>query len=1054
MTKPRSPWLVAFLTAVVGGTILAASLGHDLAHGLPSLSIVLLGLLARQAWQVPALAALATLFIFFDPNFEHSAAGSPADFLEHGLAVSAVWVVALLIHWVHAGKLKIASSGKRLRQALDAAMDAIISIDEQGRVTYFNDSAAAMFGLKRRDILGQDLAAQIIPPQYRAAHKRGLRRAVARAEASAGAKRVELTALRADGSEFPIELTISESHDRPKRFTAFIRDLTHERRITDEMKRARDEAIAANTTKTRFLTHMSRDLRTPLTTILGYTQMLLSGAADTNRETQLEYLGNIGDAGEKLQETVDRLLAISQASSVVMDANAEHRHLFDLAPDMICVCRDDRISAINEAGVDMIGANCPEDIIGRMLSDFVTFEHATNMIRGGSGVSGDGLRFEATIDNPGGEPRFIEIAQLEIEYEGQPAEMFVGRDITKEKRAKRELNNQRDLFSILHETAVVANNASSPEEAIGEVLAVVCAHTGWPVGHAYMMDADDEGTLSSSRIWHFDDETPYRELRQVTEATHFGPGQGLPGRVLESGAPLWIPDIRQDGNFPRASLLKRTEITSVFAFPVLIVERVVGVLEFFTPRSDRPDKLLFDALNQIGTQLGRVIERERAEALLIRQANFDPLTELPNRALAMDRLTQALQMASRDGQSVVVVSVDLDDFKKVNDTLGHTAGDRLIIEAARRLERNLRKSDTVASLGGDEFLVIFKDIGGSARAGELADKLLASLRQPFDFDGTQVFVSASLGIAVYPEDGDDAQGLLRQADIAMFSAKSSGRDTYRFFSPEMNADSQNRLRMDTRLRYALDGGELFPVYQPIVETVSGHPMALETLLRWENPELGFVRPDQFIPLAESSGEIIRIGSWLIDQACRDLRHIKDQGFPHLRIAINISPKQFMRGAILTDVRRALAATGLAPADLELEVTEGLLMIDTPEIIETLHELHAMGVGLSIDDFGTGYSSLSYLRRYPFDTLKIDKSFVDGLHDQAENAALVAGIISMSHAMGLKVICEGVETPEELRFLEHHDGDFIQGYLFGKPQTLAPAAEALKELVRDDLLMEA
>ncbi len=1045
------------MVVAMTGIVAVTALGYNFLYGLPSLATVLLGLLVRQTWQIFGLAVLATLWVLIDPNFHHTTGVS--DIIEHGLAVTAVWVAAALIYRIRKNDLQARTAEHHQQRVLDAAMDAIISIDDTGRVTYFNQSAETMFGITRDRVLGHDLADIIIPEDNRNAHRQGLSAALNNSGAELLKRRVEISALRADGGEFPIELTITENRQSRQRFTAFIRDLTDIKNAARDMTIARDEAIAANQTKTRFLANISRELRTPLTTILGYSELALSADGNALNQVTRDYLAYIRIAGETLQETVDRLLAISHAGTLVGDEDHHHQQLFDLTPDMICICRAGRVATINQAGLDMLDAEGTGQIIGRVFTDFLHEEdrlrigtHATEAdpSQGNNGP----VRTLVRIPRDDGSHRNVEMSELVIEFENHPATMIVGRDVTSEMRSRRESNRQRKLLSILHETTVIANNAANPKDAIGAVLREVCTQTGWPVGHAYLLDTDDNGILRSSGIWHFDVEQPYRELRQVTESTTFHFGEGLPGEVLREAAPLWIADVKVAPNFPRARQLTHTDIKSVFAFPVLAGPKVVGVLEFFSPRDNRPDDLLFNALNHIGTQVGRVLEREKAKALLIRQANFDPLTGLPNRVLAMDRLTQSIQMANRDGQAVVVISVDLDDFKKVNDSLGHEAGDRIIVEAARRLETSLRKSDTVANLGGDEFLVVIKDIPNGGRAAALADKLLATLRNPFSIDGTQIFVSASLGISVFPSDGEDAPALLRHADAAMFSAKSAGRDTYRFFSPEMNANSQRLLSMDTHLRYALDAGELYPVYQPIVDTVSGHPVALETLLRWENPELGFVRPDQFIPVAENSGEIIRIGSWLIDQACQDLLSLKHQGFPHLRIAINISPKQFMRGTILKDVRHALEHTGLAPNDLELEVTEGLLMIDTPEIIDTLRALHDMGVGLSIDDFGTGYSSLSYLRRYPFDTLKIDKSFIDGVTDDSENAALVAGIISMSHAMGMKVICEGVENPPEHAFLERHQGDYIQGYLFGKPDTLPNAVATLHDLQADDLLLEA
>jgi diguanylate cyclase (GGDEF)-like protein/PAS domain S-box-containing protein len=1049
--KVNRTWTTGILVAVMVATVSSGALGYGVAHGVPSLAVVLLGLVTRQSWQLFILAVLATILIFIDPNFEHGL--GPRDVFEHGLAVASVWVAAFLIHRILQRDRREVATNQSQLQVLDAALDGIISIDESGRVNYINTSAAEMFGVEKGDIWGCDLAEVIIPERYRTAHREGLKRA-REENLELSTRRFELPASRPDGSEFPIELTITENRHSQQRFTAFIRDLTESRRMATEMTMARDEAIAANNIKARFLGNISRELRAPLTTILGYAELTLNETRDQVGERAAEYLSNIQGAGEALRESVDRLLAISHASSLANEMSSDQKHLFDLTPDMICICHDGRVASINQAGVELIGAESTEAIIGRLITDFVDRDDHRYFEAGPATDSRERVRFPVRLACLNGESREVDVFEQGIEFEGRPATLIVGRDITIEMSSKREMNRQRKLLKILHETAVIANNASNSQEAISEALSTVCAETDWPVGHAYMVTTDGSDVLESSRIWHFREAARYQELRRVTEASSFSRGQGLPGRVMAAGRPMWIADIRNDPNFPRATLLKDTEIKAAFGFPMLTGAKVVGVLEFFSPNDKQPDEVLFNALNQIGTQLGRVIERENAEAQMIRQANFDPLTDLPNRALVTDRLTQALRMVERDKQTVIVISVDLDDFKKVNDTLGHAAGDQIIVEAAGRVKSVLRKSDTVASLGGDEFLVVVKEFTNGERAAKVAEKLMSALRNPFPVGDTQVFVSASLGIAVFPGDGDDAQTLMRNAGVAMYSAKTAGRDTYQFFSPEMNANSHRLLTVDTNLRYALAAGELYSVYQPIVDTITGHPVALETLLRWENPELGFVPPDQFISIAENSGEILRIGSWLIQRATQDLLTLKRQGFPDLRIAINISPKQFIRGGILNDVRQALQRTGLSSHDLELEVTEGLLMTDEPEVNSTLAELHQMGVSLSIDDFGTGYSSLSYLRRYPFDTLKIDKSFVDGLSEGSENAALVAGIISMSHAMRMKVICEGVENRTELAFLERHGGDFIQGYYFGKPMKLGDVGRRLSELTSDDLLFDA
>ncbi|MGB0747216.1 MAG: bifunctional diguanylate cyclase/phosphodiesterase [Magnetospiraceae bacterium] len=423
--------------------------------------------------------------------------------------------------------------------------------------------------------------------------------------------------------------------------------------------------------------------------------------------------------------------------------------------------------------------------------------------------------------------------------------------------------------------------------------------------------------------------------------------------------------------------------------------------------------------------------RKEQESRLLHQANYDALTDLPNRLLAMDRLNVALREARRDKTIVAVLFIDLDGFKKVNDTLGHEAGDKLLVEASRRMTDIVRNADTVARLGGDEFLIILGSLPNAKPAEVVADQLLTVLRDRFSLEGQEIFVSASIGITLYPEDSDDAQVLLRNADAAMYQAKEAGRSTYRFFTAAMNQQAVARLEMETQLRRALARGEFFLNYQPLFDAQTGVPVGAEALMRWNNDALGMVPPDQFIPLAEDMGIIVEIGDWLLETVCKKAREWSDRGHP-LRLAVNISPRQFRDGVIVDQVLKVIRA-GYIPANLlEIEVTEGLLLKDCVDPEITVGSLKDIGVRLSVDDFGTGYSSLSYLKQFQFDTLKIDKEFVSGVTTDVDHETLVRTIIAMARALGLSIIAEGVETEAQAEFLRAQGCDILQGYLFQKP----------------------
>ncbi|MEC7815260.1 MAG: EAL domain-containing protein [Pseudomonadota bacterium] len=424
--------------------------------------------------------------------------------------------------------------------------------------------------------------------------------------------------------------------------------------------------------------------------------------------------------------------------------------------------------------------------------------------------------------------------------------------------------------------------------------------------------------------------------------------------------------------------------------------------------------------------------RKRYEQQLLRQANYDILTGLPNRMLALDRLKLALAQARRDDTEVGVMFLDLDNFKHINDTLGHDAGDTLLVEAARRVSSCLRGTSTVARLGGDEFLVILPGLAGPDASCQVAERILKTFARPFMLNGQEVFVTTSIGIATFPIDSDNSGTLLQHADAAMYQAKHKGKSAYARFTPEMTEVSHERLQMESHMRKALELGEFELYFQPIVDTPTGKLIAAEALLRWNNPAMGLVMPDRFIPLAEETGMIIPIGQWVIEEACRVAQSWQAMAGYEIGVAVNVSPRQFRDPSFTDIVMRALNQAGLEPELLELEITERLILDNSIETADILRQLDRSGVRLSVDDFGTGYSALSYLKSYPFDTLKIDKSFVQDVLNEADDASLVRAIINMAHSLGLKVVAEGVEEEAQTHFLRAERCDYAQGYFYSRP----------------------
>ncbi|MFL6582829.1 MAG: putative bifunctional diguanylate cyclase/phosphodiesterase [Burkholderiales bacterium] len=430
-----------------------------------------------------------------------------------------------------------------------------------------------------------------------------------------------------------------------------------------------------------------------------------------------------------------------------------------------------------------------------------------------------------------------------------------------------------------------------------------------------------------------------------------------------------------------------------------------------------------------------VTERMRAEERVQYLANYDVLTGLPNRSLMQDRLTQTVANAHRNRLRVALMHIDLDRFKVVNETLGHYVGDVLLKQAAERMRKMTNGADTVARVGGDEFTIVFPHVTSLQTLSAAAEILLDDLARPFPGDGQELFVSASVGISIYPDDASTADELIKHADAAMSTAKQVGRNNFQFFTPGMNHEAEDRMLIEAGLRNAIQRDELSLVYQPKIDLATRRMFGAEALLRWKHPKLGMISPSHFVPVAEEVGLVGQIGEWVLHTACRQIRQWQDAGYS-LQLAVNVSARQFQDYDVAELVKDILRDTGVLAQNLEIELTESAVMSDAESSIVTLERLAALGVQIAIDDFGTGYSSLSYLKRLPLDVLKIDQSFVRDISSDPNDAAIVRAIITLARSLGIKVIAEGVENEAQLAFLNAYGCNYAQGYLFGKPLTAA------------------
>jgi diguanylate cyclase (GGDEF)-like protein len=498
---------------------------------------------------------------------------------------------------------------------------------------------------------------------------------------------------------------------------------------------------------------------------------------------------------------------------------------------------------------------------------------------------------------------------------------------------------------------------------------------------------------------------------------------------------------------------RRQLAIKLLALAAVVLFLSVAIHTVFRYRVLQPVQRLIAASRDVGRGLHALVEVKSSDELglltrafntmaegvreeqdkLHRQANFDTLTGLPNRLMAFDRINVEINRARRSGQKFAVFFMDLDNFKNVNDSLGHATGDRLLIAIGNRVQAVLREGDTVARLGGDEFLVLASDIVGELQVERIAERLLQAVAEPQDLGGRRVVAQCSIGIALFPDNGEDVEILVANADNAMYQAKTNHRGSFTFFTNDMNTRLRKRVQLEQDLRGAIELGQLKLAFQPIVDTAARRHRGAEVLLRWNHPERGAISPAEFVPIAENDGQIVGIGDWVLEQACRCWSDWRRDGIHPGFLAINISRIQFLRrfSARLTEL---MSTYGVPPEALELEITESVLLDDHHQVAEELDRLRAMGVKLSLDDFGTGYSSLSYLKRFRFDVLKIDRSFVAGLPDDEDDVLLVKAILAMAKGLDLAMVAEGVENEEQLGFVASQGCDFAQGYLFGKPMT--------------------
>jgi diguanylate cyclase (GGDEF)-like protein/PAS domain S-box-containing protein len=578
-----------------------------------------------------------------------------------------------------------------------------------------------------------------------------------------------------------------------------------------------------------------------------------------------------------------------------------------------------------------------------------------------------------------------------------------------------------------------------PERAVACILSSIGAQLGWHASLCWGVGHDAQ--VRCLGAWAVADDAASQEFVAIVRGLNGPRRGGHLDAAWTAAIPLWraIPVV--DASPALDKVAARCGLQAAVVIPVIAGKQFVA-LEFFSRSPIGVDHEIEAFLRSIASQLAQYLQRKQAETALRHAAYHDALTGLASRPLLHERLEHAIQRATRDQSKFAVLFMDLDRFKHVNDSLGHSAGDVLLRACANRLRESVRESDTVARFGGDEFVLVLEGLNSAADVIAPLTTVLSRFGQPFEVNGRELPTTASIGISVFPDDGQDAETLLMNADVAMYRAKEQGPGHHHFYSAQMNAQSQQRLELESFLPRALERGELFLVYQPKLSLSTGQVTGVEALMRWRHPSLGLVSPLQFIPIAEDTGLIDSFGHWALQVACQDARAWQDQG--HLvKVSVNLAARQLDRPLFAQEVAAVMADAGLDPRQLEFEITESGVMRNPAQAALRLRELRDLGVSLAIDDFGTGYSALSYLRTFPLGTLKIDRSFIKDLPTDEDAANLTAGIIALAHRLRMKVVAEGVETLEQLGYLRAHGCDEIQGYYLSKPITADEMSRFLK-----------
>jgi diguanylate cyclase (GGDEF)-like protein/PAS domain S-box-containing protein len=770
-------------------------------------------------------------------------------------------------------------------------------------------------------------------------------------------------------------------------------DISRQRQLERALATARDDAQAAVAARADFLSSVSHELRQPLNTIIGFAEIIKDGLfGPIGNAKYTDYIQDIFRAGRNLLGLLDDFLDLKRLEDVSRQGARGYRALLDIAPDMICLTRGGRIIMLNAAGADMLGVWPASRVEGERFGQFLHPDYQALADEDMSTLIGERCRVPIKFLRADGSSFDAEVAAVRFCEDGEAdAAMVVARDITERNRAIRAVLQR--------------------EERLRQIMNTVAEG---------ILCLDEQGLVES--------------VNPAAQAIFGCSSEQLLGQPVSQ----LMPELQLAGGMPAELLgVVRETVGRHKDGRSLPIDLTVNDLKL-------ADKKLYIAV------VHDVTRRKEAEAHLRFLAGHDPLTGLPNRSLFQDRLADAIGQANRGGDQAAVLFIDLDGFKRVNDAMGHRVGDMVLQAVARRLEACVRTQiDTVARLGGDEFTVILPQVRDGRMVSAMADRILSHLFQPFHVEGREIYLSGSVGVAMYPSDGEDIANVLRNVDMAAHQAKRLGGNNFQFFSADLGAKAVEHATLERGLRHALERGELHLAYQPKIHLADLSLAGAEALLRWTSPELGCISPVTFIPVAEETGMIVPIGTWVIRAACEQVVAWQKGGLPPVPVSVNLSARQFRQPDLVESVRQILVDTGIDPRLLQLELTESMLVENAVQAIAVMKRLKDLGVTLSIDDFGTGYSSLAYLKRFPVDALKIDRSFVKDIPNDKDDMAIACAVINLAKTLGLRIIAEGIEELSQAEFLRDQSCDEGQGYLFSKPIPAEDFAERIGEWVSTD-----